>query len=366
MKSIVNKFLGSRILLEPITLGGAALVAGGTALANWLFNKEQNSSNVGKSKELMDYQVQKQQQYQRWLSAMQYPSMIASLRSAGLNPNLALGGTPSQMQASAPSATTGQQATKVDVLGAAQSIKEMELLDAEKNLKESEAKKNQAQAAESWANTDLLDQRVLTGLQTWAQEMAESKSRVAVNDAQVKQFEQSVKTLAAQEDELISKIDLNKSFTKYNDKQIAQFDDLMRATIREKLASANYLNASAKTELETLLYKQFNYSAMTNYYNTGAGVNRSQESLNYAQRGLSEVNTKAQEISNKYNLRYGDVERVVGIVTDVVGTAAQCTSAGGMLMMGLKGFSPKQGRTAENYTPMPGGAWTKTTIWNSR
>lgn len=344
MKSIVNKFIGSSLLLEPITLGGAALVAGGTALANWLFNKEQNSSNVGKSKELMDYQVHKQQEYQRWLSAMQYPSMIASLRSAGLNPNLALGGTPSQMQASAPSATTGQQAIKMDVLGAAQSIKEMELLEAEKNLKESEAKKNVAQTAESWANTDLLDQRVLTGLQTWAQEIAESKSRVAVNEAQVKQFEQSIKTLAAQEDELVSKIDLNKSFLSFNEKQIAQYDDLMRATIREKLASANYLNASAKSELELLLYRQFNYSAMTNYYNTGAGVNRSQDSLNYAQRGLVEVNTRAQEITNKYNLRYGDAERVVGLVTDVVQTAASCTSAGGILMMGLNSNKSKFGQ----------------------
>ena len=341
---LVSKLLGSGLLLEPITLGGAALVAGGSALANWLFNKEQSSSNVAKSKELMDYQMSKQKQYQQWLSAMQYPSMIASLRSAGLNPNLALGCTPSQMQASAPSATQNMQPTKLDLMSGVQSLSQMELLQAQKENIEADTKKKLADTAQSWAQTDLLDQQVLTGLQTWAMDMKEKASRIGVNEAQVSQLEQSIKTLAAQEDELISKVNLNKSFLRLNEKEIDNYDKIISATIREKLASANYLNAQAKSELQLLLYKEFNYQAMTRMYNASAENARSAAKVNNAQVGLINVNQEAQKISNKYANRYGDAKEIVGIVTDVVGSAAQCTSAGGLLMMGLNRGKSKFGQ----------------------
>lgn len=337
---LVSNLLGSGLLLEPITLGGAALVAGGSALANWLFNKEQSSSNVTKSKELMDYQMSKQKQYQQWLSAMQYPSMMASLRSAGLNPNLALGGTPSQMQASSPSATQNMQPTKLDLMSGVQSLSQMELLQAQKENIEADTKKKQADAAQSWAQTDLLDQQVLTGLQTWSIDMQEKLSRIGVNKAQVLQFEQSVKTLAAQEDELLSKVDLNKSFLRLNEKEIDNYDKVIFATIREKLASANFLNAQAKSELQLLLYKEFNYQAMTRMYNASAVQARTGAQVNNAQVGLIRVNEEAQKIANKYANRYGDAKELVGILTDVVGSAAQCTSAGGLLMMGLNKSKP--------------------------
>lgn len=340
----VSKLLGSGLLLEPITLGGAALVAGGSALANWLFNKEQSSSNVAKSKELMDYQMSKQKQYQQWLTAMQYPSMMASLRSAGLNPNLALGGSPSMMQASAPSATQNMQPTKLDLMSGAQTLSQMELLQAQKENIEADTKKKQADTAQSWAQTDLLDQQVLTGLQTWSIDMQEKLSRIGVNKAQVSQIEQSVKTLAAQEDELISTVNLNKSFLRFNEKEIDNYDKVISATIREKLASANFLNAQAKSELSLLLYKQFNYSAMTRMYNASAEQYSTVAKVNNAQVGLIKVNEEAQKIANKYTNRYEDARQIVGLVTDVVSTAAQCTSAGGLLMMGLNRGTSKFGQ----------------------
>lgn len=317
------------------------LAKGAIALGTSIFAKKIGSAiDRSNSKNLMNYQGQLQLANQAKMNAMLYPQQVASMRMAGLNP--ALMSAPMSASASMPSAT--QSSSGLDIQGAAQSMKELELLDAQKDNIEADTKEKQAKTAESWANTDLLDQSVLTGLQTWAKDMEEKQSRIDVNNAQVKQFEQSVKTLAAQEDELVSKIDLNKSFLKLNNKQIESFDDMMRATIREKLANANFLNANAKSELELLLYKQFNYSAMTRMYNSSVGVNNSQAALNNSQKGLVEVNQKAQEITNKYNLRYGDVERVVGIVTDVVGTAAQCTSAGGLLMMGLNSSKPKFGQ----------------------
>lgn len=358
MKSYVNKMLGSSILLEPITLGGAALIAGGTALANWLFNKEQGSSNVGRSKELMDYQMNKQQQYQRWLSAMQFPSMVASLRSAGLNPNLALGGTPSQPMASAPSATQNMSPSQIDLLGAAQSYSQMELLQAQKENIEADTKEKQAGAAQKWAQTDLLDQQVLTGLQTWAKDMEEKQSRIDVNKANIGKIEQEIKVLAKTEDELISKIKLNDKLVEWNQKQIDNYDNYMRAVIREKVASASFLSAQAQSELRLLMYKEFNYSAMSRMYNANARVGDSQVGVNNAQVGLINVNKTAQEITNKYDLRYGDVQRVVGIVTDVVGTAAQCTSAGGLLMMGMnKSFSNPFNPKRQSYSFSPGDAF---------
>ena len=333
MKSVVNKVLGSHILCEPITLGGAALIAGGTALANWLFSSSQQSSNVSKSKQLMDYQMMKQKEYQNWLNSTLYPQQVASMRQAGLNPAMMYGsGGMSAPTAQAPNGSSNMSAPKLEMLDAAQAMSNMELLNAQKENIEADTEQKKANTGKIFAETDLLDKQNLTFLDEWSLKMqklqADTNRQLAgtVLDTELaNKTKQEISYLATAEDELLSKIGLNFAQTKFTQEQSSNYNNYIQSVIAQNFAQATYMSNEDKRQGQKLMYECFNMSSLTR--------------LNESQSNLLDVNKKLSEWSLKMQKRYGDVQNIVGIATDIVKTAASATSAGGMLMMGLSSFN---------------------------
>lgn len=349
MKSVVNKFLGSSFLLEPITLGGAALIAGGTALANWLFNKEQQSSNVGRSKELMDYQMSKQKNYQQWLSAMQFPNMIASLRSAGLNPNLALGGTPSQPIASSPNASSSQNSVNVDIMNALALASQIENTKADTRVKENEADKVVAETENIQEQTKyqkFINENAYTKFEA---EIDQIRSVTELNKEQKDLVHQNIQN---QQQELKNLIEVNENLKKQGkltDEQIKQVEPMAKAQMAEIWANARYMTNEDKRAMQENVWRCELLAAEASQ--TGMSMQ-----LQMEQKKLVSEQTRIIE-------KYGDAQAITGMVAQSINAVTSGISTFLSAKSAVKG-TPVRTSTSRSYSA--NGSYTETYGYGNR
>lgn len=321
--------------------------------SSYKYSKRLMDYQLEKNKEQFDYQAQLQEQYQRMLWQNQGAAQVGSYKQAGLNP---AGINSSVVGASLPNlspSSGGQFQTHSRAAAAMDALrtgKELSLMDAQKKLLESEASKNTAEARKSTSESNLTEKEVmffedklLAGLglswsQTgyndaltervayeidnivqltdkYAQDVAESESRIAVNDQSIELMRQQIIESDARVKIMPKQLQIE--FMKACAAQVSANAAMKQAEAAEVSAGAAVTSANA---------------AVTSA-NAAQTAARGSYALNMAKADVERANAQMVEVETKLRKRYGDAQIVTGMIFNGIQAAGSVMSGVGLVGM---------------------------------
>lgn len=259
------------------------------------------------NKNEMNHSMQLQRAQQEWLMNTQYQKNVAGMKNAGLNPATANGVSPAVPSGGSPSTgSSGPSAGMADynlqagidtLLRAQQVENETKVADSEVKVNESQADKNAADAGKSRAETEgqqkinkHIEDQMLASIE-------KDKSISAMNEEQRKNYIEERKNIIAQLDEIKSRVRLNHANEALAKEQKIQLKREVDAKVRLMFKQGNYYDTMAQVGIS---------NAMTNYLSATSEVERN-EAAAALDRSIAELNQK-----------YGDAERIVGMIGDAI------------------------------------------------
>lgn len=294
------------------TLTGGLLNIGG--------NMMQSQYNTKQSKELMKYQSELQREQQEFLMHNQIPFAISSMKQAGINPALQNGVSAGGLSAPLPNASANPvQSNSFDVAGAMQAAAVSRANEANIELAKSQSDYYKSLAGKTRTETDLLDAQNLTFFERFNVEMDNLISQSMSNRAgtglmeqQKEQVRQATENLKTEQSKMLSEIANNDAFLKLKKKEIEYYDAYIKSAIAQNFANAKLMSGRDSREGQELMYKLFNYSAVTSYYDN--------------QAELLKANKDIADWSLRMSKKYGDAQNWINmgsqIVNSVVGTVS--------------------------------------------
>lgn len=284
-------------------------------------NMMQSQYNTKQSKELMKYQSELQREQQEFLMNNQIPFAVSAMRKAGLNPALQNGVTQGGLSAPLPSASANPVASNsFDVAGALQAAAVSRANEANIELTKSQSEYYKTLAGKTRSETDLLDAQNLTFFERFAVEIDNVISQTMKNRAgtglleeQQEQVKQATENLKTEQNKLLSEIELNKAFLHYKKKEIRSYDSYIRSVIAQNFANAKLMSGRDSREGQELMYKLFNYSALTSYYDN--------------QSNLLQANEDLAKWTLRMSKKYGDAQNWIDMGTKVLNSAVGVVGA---------------------------------------
>lgn len=271
-----------RAVIDPLV--GGAIIGGGLNLIGGAINNQVNRSNMNYqakiSKQLMDYQ---------WDRFQSYPAQVSSMASAGLNPATMFNNGGSR---SASPSVAMPSSNPIDMGFSGNNL-------AEIALAASQAKKSGAEASGQLLNNKLLSET----LEERIKQVALENNWTAENTAKLTT---EIGLMSGQFNMLQQKIDNLRSEKKLTDKHVDWFERQMTAEINELQSSAKYKNAVADL------------------------TDQQKELLTRSMEDLVNINNlNAENLNQVVGLlkKYGDAQAVVGMLTQLIGSASDLMGA---------------------------------------
>lgn len=301
--------------LIPTVLGGLMNIGG-----NSLLSSQQNES----SKELMDYQMKLQKQYQQWLLMNQYPMQLQAMRNAGMNPAFANGQNLGSLSASTPNASAGLSQAHLFQMQDALLGSQINKTNQEVKNLEQDRQESQARIDNLNAQTDLLDKRNVVFFDQLKVDMENVVSQTNRYNADTKQITKSVEKIDAEIDRikyeeanLLSSVANNLASAELTGQKAKYYEQEIKSVIQNNMAQAALAFGENYRRGEKLMYEIFNLSSLTSYYDN--------------QANLLSANKKMQDFMLEQEKRFNTGKQVAEIFGNVTSSVAQVVSS-------IKGF----------------------------
>lgn len=321
------------LTLLPTLLGGFLNIGG-----NSLLSSQQKSS----SKDLMDYQLQKQKDYQQWLLMNQYPMQLQAMRNAGMNPAFANGQNLGTLSASSPNASAGLSQAHLFQMQDALLSSQLNKTNAETKNIEQGTKESQARIDNLNAQTDLLDKQNIVFFDQFKVNMENVISQTNRYNADAKQISKSVEKMDAEIDRiqyeeanLLSSVANNLASAELTGQKAKYYEQEIKSVIQNNMAQAALAFGENYRRGEKLMYEIFNLSALSSYYDN--------------QANLLDVNKKMQDFMLEQEKRFNTGKQVAEIFGNVTSSVAQVVSS--IKGFGFAPYSVQNGQM-NPYTPI--------------
>lgn len=306
--------MGAPVAINPqiISSGIGALGSLGSSFLGGILNQKNMDSQVERSKELMKYQ---------WDNFQSPKAQVSALAAAGINPAVALGQGGSGFSATPSASMPTSQAIPVPQIG---DIGQFVLAMA--NAKKA-GLESVGQKLENEFNESVLAERIRSiGLQNkWTEE-------------QTAKCTQEVGLMSGQFNEIQKRIEVMEQERQLTEKNVKWFDRHMKAEINDLRASAEYKDA-----LKGLTDSQ-------------------KELLDRTMDDLCNITSyQADQMEKIVSLldKYGDAQAIVGMLSQVVGSASDLIGS----ITSLKNLNKVTETITGSTTQKSDGSWTTT---NSR
>lgn len=334
------------LLFDPISAGALAGIMGGSSVFNLGVGQLLGRSNLKKQVELQQDNMKLANEQNRRNAMEQGVMQRMATQGAGLNINADKGAFSVAGSSSQP-VQAQQNPNVVDASSVANALISGQNAESQYILNQGLANKANAEAEDiragipgTQANAQMLQQRADRYSEILGNEITQGEENINLTKEQQvseqkkrEEIDQNIKFVVEKISEVRASVRKLDAETAYVEMKKVWEQKEMQAHIAELYALADYHKKAGDAAVMTAKASIGNAIANLKDSITRASLAPSEKERNEAEANIAKIQKELTE-------KYGDAERISGLVAGFVGTAATCFFAGGAAKMIFKGGAP--------------------------